>query len=116
MKIELGKEYETRAGREVRIYALEDEGDYPVHGAVFEEGVWHGHSWGADGRWLSFSPDRLDLIEKPKTIKGEVWVNVYESGNHGLNASREGADRCAVNGRIARIRLPFECKEGQFDE
>jgi hypothetical protein len=33
-KIELGKTYRTRDGREVKIYAVDGGGEFPIHGGV----------------------------------------------------------------------------------
>lgn len=49
--IELGKKYRTRDGREVRIYAIEAAGIYPVHGAVRSiNGFWCSRMWNHSGR------------------------------------------------------------------
>ena len=43
MNISKDKEYTTRDGREVEIYAIRKGGEYPIHGAIKinEFGVWH---------------------------------------------------------------------------
>jgi hypothetical protein len=83
--IELGKHYKTRDGREVRIYAVDGGGRFPVHGAVkLDDGTWRQEEWTLtrsyngekDGHTL---PNALDLIEVKPRIQREVWVNVYKS-------------------------------------
>ncbi len=39
------KTYCTRGGQEVRIYATDAGGLFPVHGAIFQDGTWHGMKW-----------------------------------------------------------------------
>lgn len=53
LKIEAGKQYVTRDGKRVRIYATDGRGALPVHGAVFNEGWWCATEWYADGRYVS---------------------------------------------------------------
>lgn len=115
MKIEMGKTYKTRDGREVRIYAVDGGGLYPVHGAVLHDGEWNPESWSVDGRW-----DRLnqrdgnsnDLIEVRPRIVREVWVNVYPGGLRGYTSREEADDRRSAD-RIACVRLTIDCEEGE---
>ena len=74
------KKYKTRNGRDVRIYAVDAGGEYPVHGAVMDdEGVWDFCTWTEKGQVIVFEPDDEDLIEVkergnyPKTI----WVERF---------------------------------------
>ena len=71
--IDMNKKYKTRDGRKVRIYAVDGGGDYPVHGAIKEEGVWLFESWASDGQY-SFCQGITDsdLIEKkPKPFRNK---------------------------------------------
>jgi hypothetical protein len=66
MRIEMGKKYRTRDGREVRIYAVTHGGDQEVVGAVLNSpGGWVIEEWSALGDY--FHPPRaesdLDLVE-----------------------------------------------------
>ena len=77
------KQYRTRDGREVRIYATDGGGRYPVQGAFFnEEGLWVIRAWtkhgNVHGGFLCDNP--YDLIEVRPRIKRTVWLNVYEDG------------------------------------
>jgi len=38
--IDIDKKYTTRAGKEVRIYKIDSDGEYPVDGAVLERGFY----------------------------------------------------------------------------
>ena len=118
-KIELGKTYRTRNGREVRIYAVDGGGSFPIHGAVlFPEG-WLEETWTPDGKpgKQVIMEYEYDLIEVHPRIKREVWVNVYPD-SFGIVAgewaiSRAKADENAWRGRIACIPLTIDCEEGE---
>ena len=69
--IELGRNYRTRDGHEVRIYAVDGRGDWPVHGAVKNEDGWCHTTWRPDGRWCSDDMPS-DLIEVKPRIKRMV--------------------------------------------
>lgn len=80
-QIDKSKEYTTRSGKPVRIYATDGGGEYTVHGAVWneDEGLWEPNSWTAGGRfWARLEDHPLNLIEKPRTVTHKLWVNVYE--------------------------------------
>lgn len=63
------KEYRTRAGRKVRIYATDAGERYPIHGAYYNDGRWVVCSWCADGSLMANSETSgFDLIDvKPRT-------------------------------------------------
>lgn len=72
--IELGKKYRTRDGREVRIYALDGGGDWPIHGAIKCGYLWTLTSWGAYGlRRNNETMSPADLIE----VQPEVWHPIF---------------------------------------
>lgn len=105
MTISMDKEYMTRDGREVRIYAVDGRAKYPVHGAVKCNDGWADKTWVASGTAYAFKVGATsgDLIEKPAMIEPRViWVNEYSQG---LNAHPtkekaleyvDGAKRVAV--------------------
>jgi len=70
--IELGKQYRTRDGHEVRIYALDGDEEMPVHGAVLTKHGWKVNSWARDGRWCPNMTDGVDLIEVKPRIQREL--------------------------------------------
>ena len=47
--IDKSKQYRTRDGRAVRIYAVDGGGDWPVHGAYMHGDTWRIISWTAEG-------------------------------------------------------------------
>lgn len=90
------KEYKTRSGLPVRIYAVDCGGVYCIHGAYFATDKWLGATWKADGRSVGTSHDSpSDLIEVREPIEG--WVNVYPDGGSFFYASKEVADKHATH-------------------
>ena len=113
--IDKSKTYRTRDGREVRIYATDGRGDWPVHGAIKNEDGWCHTSWLSNGKW-QVTDMSVDLIEVKPRIKREVWVNVYpeESGmNTHAHECKKAANDCAGPDRIACVKLTIDCEEGE---
>jgi hypothetical protein len=78
--IELGKQYQTRDGREVKIYAVNAGGRYPVHGAIKNsDDIWSAAAWTLNGssidEGIAIDQDFIEI--KPKR-KIEFWVNVFD--------------------------------------
>ena len=70
------KQYKTRDGREVRIYAIDGIGKFPIHGAIKDNKGWEHNLWKKDGSFnghLNESPS--DLIEIVPKVK--VWVEYW---------------------------------------
>ena len=114
--IDLTKQYRTRDGREVRIYATDGGGNYPVHGAYYYDGRWVSFEWRADGSVLTGDHWRhMDLIEVKPRIKREVWLNVYDNDDViSARSSKEAADRAwSVGHRIACVCVMIDCEEGE---
>lgn len=84
--IEMGKKYWTRDGREVRIYAVDGEAPYRVHGAfVNSYGGWSSMHWTKSGKTSSgIEVDPLDLIE----VRPEVTDRRYFVAHKGFPADR----------------------------
>lgn len=78
--ISMEKKYRTFDGREVRLYAVDGGGKFPIHGAANTDGDWLAYSWSVGGHCdlLSLDSQRDDLVEV-KT-KHEGWVNLYPRG------------------------------------
>ena len=113
--IDKSKTYRTRDGREVRIYATDGGGIYPIHGAVRCDDEWTTESWAVDGKWdrLNRSAgDNNDLIEVKPRIKREVWVNVYRNGVEAYS-TRHSADYNTEPSRIACVKLTIDVEEGE---
>jgi hypothetical protein len=109
--IELGKQYRTEDGREVRIYALDAGGQTPVHGAIKRSGLWIVTSWSKEGRWSISNPEN-NLVEVKPRIQREVWVNVYHSGQS-AHGTKKDADQYAGSNRIACVKVVIDCEEGE---
>jgi len=65
MIIDKNKTYRTRDGREVRIYATDCGGHYPIHGATKEQdNRWAPRTWAENGLFdIDITSHSLDLIE-----------------------------------------------------
>lgn len=120
--IELGKQYKTRDGCEVRIYAMDGGGRFPVHGAVkLDDGTWRQEEWTLTGSYNGEKdghtlPHHLDLIEVKPRIQREVWVNVYRGSDaefYWVCSKKEDADNYAGDNRIACVKVIIDCEEGE---
>lgn len=110
--IDKTKQYRTRDGREVRIYATDGGDGNVVHGAIKTEGLWVVTAWPGNGAISNFTKSGLDLIEVRPRIQREVWVNVYQQGAS-CHERREAADCISMPPRIACVRLTIDCEEGE---
>lgn len=108
--IDPNKKYRTRDGREVRIYAVDGGGDWPVHGAYMHGDTWRIISWTAAGSVYSHKTD-ADLIEVPPRIKRKVWMNVYPGYEHSFS-SKHDAECGKHPGRIACVEIDIDVEEG----
>jgi hypothetical protein len=114
--IDIKKKYQTRDGREVRIYATDGYGTYFVHGAVLTEEGWFPRCWTEQGE---LSHARLahsahDLIEVRPRHKVSVWINTYGATvSGGLYSTRESADEAAVSKRTGCIKVELDFEEGE---
>lgn len=108
--IDPAKKYTTRDGREVRIYATDGSGDWPVQGAIKYNGGWLMSEWKADGGASRYGLQLpSDLIEAKTTVTR--WINIYGGEGHTTRqAADEAADRSTLCGRIACIQITY--KEG----
>lgn len=101
--IQMGKQYRTRDGREVRIYCTDAGGSWPVHGSYYveSESRWAHVTWDING--FFDTPDEennRDLIEVPERVsRWHDWVH-YRLGYD----TRAGAEASArANGQPASI-------------
>ena len=108
------KNYRTRGGQEVRIYATDAGGLFPVHGAIFQDGTWHGMKWTAEGKTHFTTTSCMvntvdDLVEVKPRIKRTVWLHVF---NTGTVCATEDAYYDITN-RIACVKVEIDCEEGK---
>ena len=109
------KQYRTRQGLPVRIYAVDGDDEMPIHGAVLTAHGWKVNSWQRSGKWLDGGNDGADLIEVKPLIKRKVWVNVYDA-EHPISwafSSKGSANEHAASvGRIACVEIDIDVEEG----
>lgn len=110
--IDKSKQYRTRDGREVRIYATDGGGHRPIHGAIREDGNWVAYTWLYDGVAALHCNS---LIEVRPRIKREVWVNVYPAflDRDMVHSTKRMADQEAAPYRIACVKLTIDVEEGE---
>jgi len=109
------KKYRTRDGREVRIYATDGCGDYPIHGAILYDGVWQLSMWLDTGSChRNVVGSAHDLIEDKPRIKRECWLLVYPDGTVHDFYEKESALRWYADyGGSALILVQIDCEEGE---
>jgi hypothetical protein len=109
------KQYRTRDGREVRIYATDNGIAEPIHGAINCNGVWRVRIWNENGKYTNTRDDNDDLIEVKPRIKREYWVNVYPEpkGIGELFCSKTYAKSHAGDSCIACVKVVIDCEEGE---
>lgn len=103
------KQYQTKCGYEVRIYATDAGGYYPIHGAYFFDGQWVQCQWSKSGGH-SYNPD-LNLVEVKPRIQREYWVNVYHDCISPWD-TKQIADALGKR-RIACVKVTIDCEEGE---
>ena len=108
--IDINKQYRTRDGREVRIYATDGRGIYPVHGAVKVEDGWTPYTWKEVG--VEGVSNVNDLIEIRPRHKRTVWVNAYVDNTNSVYGTKERADGDKYL-RIACIKVDLDFEEGE---
>lgn len=108
------KQYRTRDGREVRIYATDGYTNFPVHGALKNDEGWMPLQWQKDGSWHP-SDKGFYLVEAKPRIKREFWFNVYPDpqGTTVGCRSKEHADAMQAPNRIACVKVEIDCEEGE---
>ena len=117
MLVSKDKQYQTRDGREVRIYAVDGGSDYPIHGAYWEPALceWILCRWNLNGLNLSVHPG-LNLIEVKPRIQREFWVNVYPE-NFSIGEIQKSKKTCDLSkyayNRIACVKITIDCEEGE---
>ena len=112
--ISTAKQYRARNGRAVRIYAVDCGGDYPVHGAIFQDGIWVIIHWKLDGKYLGGPSEHgYDLIEVKPRIQREYWVNVFDLTVVGHFTKDEADHWAAYKKRIACVKITIDCEEGE---
>jgi len=114
--ISMAKQYRTKGGNEVRIYAVDGGGYKEVHGAYRDAIGWVLAYWYDDGKSVRTVDGPYDLIEVKPRIQREYWVNVHPTVGR-IYATRKEADRDALSysfkDRIACVKITIDCEEGE---
>jgi hypothetical protein len=105
----MDKQYRTKDGREVRIYAVDGMNHNKVHGAIKLENGWGITTWRYDG--LAWDT-KYDLVEIKPRIQREYWVNVKHNDYSSLHYTRKAADTYPDD-RIACVKITIDCEEGE---
>lgn len=110
--IDIAKKYKTRDGRDVRIYAVDGDSEFPVHGAIQGPRDWWLIRWSADGRFSGHTPNPSDLVEiKPKITR---WIVAHDmTGFATLEEARIAAERYVASGSsVAVVPVTFRPGDG----
>ena len=86
--IELNKKYRTRDGREVRIYAVDGGGPFPVHGAYKVGGDWYSEQWPKNGSYGGHDHDLFEVLPEV-TVRREVF---YDTTDDTVFTTRNSAE------------------------
>ena len=110
--ISMDKQYRTKSGYAVRIYAVDGRGDYPVHGAILNCNMWVVGTWAANGKRVMEKTGHNDLIEVKPRIQREYWVNVFKFKHMvSIHFDKKFADQ--NRDRIACVKITIDCEEGE---
>lgn len=105
------KQYRCKFGNEVRIYATDGGGQFPVHGAIKNSfGQWLARIWTEDGENTEYGPD-FDLVEVKPRIKRTVWVNIFQNNIFAFKSKHDADESSAY--RIACVKVEIDCEEGE---
>ena len=109
--IDINKKYQTRDGREVRIYATDGGGPQPVHGAISGLNFWSTANWSKNGSYTVVYGQEHDndLIEVRPRHKRTVWLHVWNDGT----VCATGETYYVPTGRIACIKVKLDFEEGE---
>jgi len=108
--ININKKYRTISGHEVRIYAVDGNGPYPVHGAIKTENVWSMSCWDDDGDYYC-SVKNLNLVEVKPRIQQTIYLNIYD-GYTSISSTEKVAEERADCGICARVKVDIDVEEG----
>lgn len=110
------KQYRTRDGREVRIYATDGGGNRPIHAAYCDNNSkkWWASVWSEKGFYNNcYEPTDLDLIEVKPRHKRTVWLNVYDNHVYGAYSKEHADVHPHADSRIACVKVEIDCEEGE---
>jgi hypothetical protein len=108
------KTYTTLRGMPVRIYATDAGGLFPVHGAIFNDGIWNGMKWTEEGKTHVTTASCMvnsvdDLAECKPRIKRTVWLHVYRDATF----SSDTRILRQMGNPFAMVKVEIDCEEGE---
>jgi hypothetical protein len=109
--ISMDKEYKTREGLEVRIYATDGAGTHPVQGAVENKDGWYLAQWTQSGKYVGECDSCNDLIEVKPRMKFERWVVFEPDGGYALWVDKPNL--ALQTNLFALKHISFEVEEGE---
>jgi hypothetical protein len=112
--IDINKQYRTRDGREVRIYATDGGGPCPIHGAISGLNFWSTANWSKNGSYtVVYGQEHdWDIIEVRPRHKRTVWVTVYPMNRYQISDENIQCDIYPPK-RIACIKVELDFEEGE---
>ena len=111
-EIDINKQYRTKNGHEVRIYATDGAGTYSVHGAILKNGEWGFARWNKYGVDIYGSHDGDNLVEVKPRIRRTYWANIYDTGLT-YHDTKEDANNYKMGLRLACVKIGIDCEEGE---
>jgi hypothetical protein len=111
--IDINKQYRTRDGREVRIYATDGGGPCPIHGAISGLNFWSTANWSKNGSYTVVYGQEHDndLIEVRPRHKRIVWLIVWSSNYIQVMNTPEW--QISTSGRSGEV--PYACIKVELD-
>lgn len=109
--IDKEKQYKTRDGREVRIYATDGDTELPIHGAIKTKRGWEHYGWTQNGSGIL---EPSDLIEVKPRIKRVYWVNIDKKGEilcWYYTKNKADIDRGSLTKSC--VKVVIDCEEGE---
>ncbi len=104
-------------GSEAWIYFVQPESNHQRYiGKVRgNSGEWCALHWCDSGRVPYTTTGHAKNLAPPpkKTVRVRFWVNIYPTAAAGKHESRESADKCAADDRIACIEIDRVVEEGE---
>ena len=104
-------------GNEAIIDAInEDQEDFRYSGRVRgQRGIMVSTGWHANGRYMYAETGHGHNLAPPpkKTVRVQLWINVYADGQHAFHASAESALAGGEHARFACIEIDREVEEGE---
>jgi hypothetical protein len=117
--VDWSKPLQTRDGRKARLLGVikcdnsEASGTHVV-ASMLDDSAESVDIVFTNGR--SYSPAKDsddDIINAPERIKREVWLNVYQHSEYYGYDSKDEADDCAMQTRVACVRVQIDCEKGE---